>query len=51
MKTFVYPSLWGQHVFDNVYYLPDEKWMFNRIRIEILQLTGKLVEFKSSNTP
>ena len=51
MRTFIYPSLSGQHVFDNVYYLPVEKRTFKNIRLEILQLTGKPVEFKSSTTP
>jgi len=51
MRTFIHPSLSGQHVFDNVYYLPGEKRTFKSIRIEILQLTGKPVEFKSSTTP
>jgi len=48
MRTFIYPSFSGQHVFDNVYYLPVEKRIFNSIRIEIYQLTDKPVEFKSS---
>jgi hypothetical protein len=51
MRTFIYPALSGEHVFDNVYYLPVEKRTFKSIRIEILQLTGKPVEFKSSTTP
>ena len=51
MRTFVYSSLSGQHVFDNFYYLPVEKRTFKSIRIEILQLTGKPFEFKSSTTP
>jgi len=51
MRTFIYPSLSGEHLFDNVYYLPVEKRTFKSIRIEILQLTGKPVEFKSSTTP
>jgi len=51
MRTFIYPSHSGQHVFDNVYYLPIEKRTFKSIRIEILQLTGKPGEFKSSTTP
>jgi len=51
MRTFIYPSLSGQHVFDYVYYLPVDKRTFKSIRREILQLTGKPVEFKSSTTP
>jgi len=40
MRSFIHPSLSGQHVFDNVYYLPVEKRTFKSIRIEILQLTA-----------
>ena len=51
MRMYIYPSLSGQIVFDNVYYLPVEKRTFKSIMVEILQLTGKPVEFKSSTTP
>ena len=51
MRTFIFPSLSGQHVFDNVYFLPVEKRTYKSIRIEILQFTGEPVEFKSSTTP
>ena len=51
MRTFIYPSLSDQHVFDNVYHLLVDKRTFKCIRIQILQLTGKTVEFKSSTTP
>ena len=50
-RTFIYTSLSGKDVFDNVYYLPVEKRTFKIIRIEILQFTGKPVELKSSTTP
>jgi len=50
MRTFIYTSFSGEQVFDNVYYLPVEKRTFKIIRIEILQLTGKPVEYKSSTT-
>ena len=50
MRTFIYPSLSGQHVFDKVYYMPVEK-RIKSIRIDILKLTGKPVEFRSSTTP
>jgi len=51
MRTFIYPSLWGEHMFNYVYHLPVEKRTFKSIRIEVFQLTGKRVEFKSSMTP
>jgi len=49
--TFIYPPLSGEHVFDKLNYLPVEKRTFKSIMIEILKLTGKPVEFKSSTTP
>jgi len=51
MRTFIYPSLSGQHVFDNVCYLPGERLTFKSSRIEILQLTGKTQEFKTRKSP
>jgi len=50
MRTFIFPSLSGQHVFDKVYYVPGEKETFKSIRIETLQFTCKPVEFKCSMT-
>jgi len=50
MRSFIYPSLSTQHVFDNVCYLPVEKRTFKNVRIEILKLAGKPVEFKNSQT-
>ena len=43
--------MYGEHVCDYIKYLPVEKYTTKNIRIEILHLTGKLVEFKSSKTP
>jgi len=51
MRTFTYPSLSVQHVFDNVYNPPVGKRTFRTIRLEILQLTGKQFEFKSTTMP
>ena len=51
IRTFIYLSLSGQYVFDNVYYLHVEKQTFKIIWIEILKLTGKPVEFRSSTKP
>ena len=51
LRTFIYPDFYAQHIYDNVYYMPDEKRTFKNIRIEILQLSGKPVPFKSSKTP
>jgi hypothetical protein len=35
-RTFVYPSIYCQHTFENVYYVPVEKRSFREIRIEVL---------------
>ena len=51
LRTFIYPSVSGQHEFDYVYYLHVEKRTFKNIRIEILKMTGKPAEFKSIKTP
>ena len=51
LRTFIYPDYYAQHIFENVYYMPVEKRTFKNIRIEILQMTGKPVPFKSSKTP
>ena len=51
LRTFIYPDYYARHIFDTVYYMPVEKRTIKNIRIEILQLTGKPVPFKSSKTP
>jgi len=51
LRTFVYPTMYGEHAYDYIYYLRVEKHTIKSIRIEILQLTAKRVEFKSSKTP
>jgi hypothetical protein len=51
LRTFTYPSLYCQHVFENIYYVPVEKRSFREIRIEALTLEGVRVPFKSSEVP
>ena len=51
MRTFIHPSMTGQYVLDKFYYLPVGKRTFKCIRIEILQLAGKPVEFMTGPTP
>jgi len=51
LRTFIYRTMYGEHVFDYIYYLPVKEHTIKSIGIEILQLTGKRVEFKSSKTP
>ena len=50
LRTLIYPTMNCEHVYDNIYYFPVEKHTIKNVRIEILQLTGKRVEFKSSKT-
>jgi hypothetical protein len=51
LRTYIYPSLTGQHEFENVYYLAVERRRINNIRIEILKPEGSKVVFKSGETP
>jgi hypothetical protein len=51
MRTYIYPSLRCQHVFENVYYLHVEKRRINNIRLQILTSEGSKVVFKSGETP
>ena len=50
LRPFIYPTVYGEHVYDYIY-LPVGKHTIKNIRIEILQLTGKPVEFTCSKTP
>ena len=43
--------MYAEHVYDYIYYLPVEKHTIKNMRIDILQLTVKGVEFKSSKKP
>jgi len=51
LRTFIYPTIYGEHVYDCVYYLPVEKHTIKNIRIEILQLTGKRVDLRVGRRP
>jgi len=51
LGTFIYLTMYCEHVYHYIYYLPVEKHTIKYIRIEFLQLTGKRVEFKGSKTP
>jgi len=51
LRTLIYPTLHGEHIYNNIYYLPIEKQTIKYIRIEILKITGSLFEIKSSKTP
>ena len=41
----------SEYLFENVYYVPVEKRTFRDIRIEILNLSGRRIPFRDSETP
>ena len=47
-RTFMYPAKNGEHVFDNIYYMPVEKASFQTITVEVLTLDGNRVTFPAS---
>jgi hypothetical protein len=47
----MYPVNDGQHVFQDVYYLPLEKRRFHTITAEFLTVEGKRVQFGDSKIP
>jgi hypothetical protein len=51
LRSYIFASLSGQHIFDNIYYMPVEKRRFQDVRIEVRNLEGKLATFKTSTTP
>jgi hypothetical protein len=51
VRTFTTPTWDGKYYFDNVYYVPVEKRTFQDIRIEIVDLAGKRIQFKYSEVP
>jgi len=51
LSTYIFATIYGEHVYDYIYYLPVEKHTLKNIRVEFSQMTGKRVEFKSSKTP
>jgi hypothetical protein len=46
LRTFIKQTTNCNHIFDNVYYMPVEKRLFQDIQIQILTLDGKPVPFK-----
>ena len=50
-RTFMYPTNDGQHVFQNVYYVPVEKKRFHTITAELLTVEDRRVPFDESKTP
>jgi hypothetical protein len=51
LRTFIYPTVYCQHTFQNVYYMPVEKGTFQDIRIEISTADGRRIRFRDSKSP
>jgi hypothetical protein len=50
LRTFIQPSMYCNHTFDNIYYVPVEK-RFQDIEVRLLRLDGRAVGFLPSTTP
>ena len=51
LRSFIFPTTHCHHVFDKNFYVPIEKQRFQKIRIEVLTLEGKRVNFRDSKIP
>jgi len=51
LRTFIFPSINCENVFDKIYYVPVEQRKFHEIRIEYLLTNGNRVSFKDSKVP
>jgi hypothetical protein len=51
LSTFIQPTTYCNHIFDNVHYMPVEKRCFQDIQIQILTLECTPVPFPESNVP
>jgi hypothetical protein len=51
IRTFTTPTWNGKYYFHNICYVPVEKRTFQDIRIEILDLQGRRIPFKTSEVP
>jgi hypothetical protein len=51
LRTFIQPSKYCNHTFDNIYYLPVEKRLFQNIEVRLLRFDGRAVGFHPSTTP
>jgi hypothetical protein len=49
LRTFILPTVYCNHSFENVYYMPVEKRRFHDIEIKILRLDGTPVKFTDSD--
>ena len=50
LRTYIHPTAFCNHVFENVYYVPIERQMFRDIRIKIADPSGNPIAFKDSMT-
>jgi hypothetical protein len=50
LRTFIHPSTYCNHTFDNIYYVAVEKGRFQDIEIRLLRLDGRAVGFFPSAT-
>jgi hypothetical protein len=51
LRTFIQPSTYCKHTFDNIYYVPVEKRRIQDIEIKILRLEGTPVKITVSDVP
>jgi len=50
VRTFIYPTVFCIHVYENFYYISVEKRMFRQITIQVFDTAGDNVAFNSSKT-
>ena len=51
LRTFIHPSKFCEHRFNNVYYVPVQKRSFQDISILIKDIKGKNINFKAGAVP
>jgi hypothetical protein len=51
LRTFIMPTAYCNHSFENVYYMPVEKRRFHDLEIKIMRLDGTPVNFTESDVP
>jgi len=51
LRTIICPTQLGNHLFQNIYYLPVEKKLFQDIRIELREADGEPAAFEDSIIP
>jgi hypothetical protein len=51
LRTFIMPTTYCNHTFDNFYYMLVEKRCFHNIEIKIVRLDGTPVKFTESDVP